>query len=49
MDSLLIAVNIAILFFQAYLRAEMKRLDEKIEILFKRLDKLENHIFNDNK
>jgi len=46
MDSLLIAVNIAILFFQAYLRAEIKRLDEKIEILFKRLDRLENRTYN---
>jgi len=45
MQEILTVLNIMILLMQLYLRAEIKRLDEKIEILFKRTDKIENQVY----
>lgn len=44
-EIVLIFLNIFIFFMQLILKAEIKRLDEKIEIFVKRLEKIENRIF----
>lgn len=38
----ILLLNVAILFFQLIMRAEIKRLDEKINTFCKRLERLEN-------
>lgn len=43
-STVLLTLNIVIMIFQMVLRTEIKRLDEKINIFAKRLDKLEQVI-----
>ena len=43
-STVLLTLNIVIMIFQMVLRAEIKRLDEKINIFAKRLDRLEQVI-----
>lgn len=43
-STVLLTLNIVIMVFQMVLRAEIKRLDEKINIFARRLDKLEQVI-----